>query len=65
MIAVLLSPFLPDTAPEILARLGIPDALAAARLPEAVRWGALSPGTPTAKGPPLFPRIEEAPESAS
>jgi methionyl-tRNA synthetase len=65
VIAVLLSPFLPDTAPEILARLGIPDALAAARLPEAVRWGALSPGTPTAKGPPLFPRIEDAPESAS
>ena len=47
------------TAPEILERLGLPDALAQAKLPEdAARWGVLAPGTPTRKGEPLFPRIE-------
>jgi methionyl-tRNA synthetase len=63
VIAVLLAPFLPDTAPVILDRLGIPDALATARLPDAARWGQLAPGTPTTKGAPLFPRVE-VPEPA-
>ena len=50
---------LPETAPVILQRLGIPEALAAARLPDdAARWGVLAPGTATSKGAPLFPRIE-------
>ena len=59
VIALLLAPFLPDTAPVILERLGIPDALASAKLPDdAARWGLLVPGTPTTKGSPLFPRVE-------
>ena len=58
-VALLLAPFLPDGAPVILERLGIPDALASARLPDdAARWGLLEPGTPTQKGGPLFPRVE-------
>ena len=58
-VALLLAPFLPDAAPVILERLGIPDALASARLPDdAARWGLLEPGTPTQKGGPLFPRVE-------
>jgi methionyl-tRNA synthetase len=62
VIALLLAPFLPDTAPRILERLGIPDALAGARLPrDAARWGLLRPGTPTTTGAPLFPRVELAP----
>jgi methionyl-tRNA synthetase len=57
--ALLLAPFLPETAPVILARLGLADALRDARLPEAAaRWGLLVPGTPTSRGEPLFPRIE-------
>jgi methionyl-tRNA synthetase len=64
VIALLLAPFVPDTAQEILGRLGIPDALKAARLPDdAGRWGVLEPGTATTKGAALFPRIE-APEEA-
>jgi methionyl-tRNA synthetase len=64
-IALLLAPFLPDTAPEILARLGVPDALQTARLPgDAAAWGGLEPGTPTRKGAALFPRIEPPEEDS-
>ena len=60
VIALLLAPFLPETAAELLARLGLDGALASARFPEALRWGGLRPGTPTRQGKPLFPRIERA-----
>ncbi len=57
--ALLLAPFLPATAPVILERLGIPDALSQARLPDdAARWGVLQAGTPTTKGSALFPRLD-------
>ena len=58
-VALLLAPFTPEAARTILERLGLPDALERARLPEdARRWDSPPPGTPTAKGPPLFPRVE-------
>jgi methionyl-tRNA synthetase len=56
--ALLLAPFLPDTAPKILERLGRPEALAGARLPDDAAWGGLDAGSPVSKGAPLFPRIE-------
>jgi methionyl-tRNA synthetase len=63
-IALLLAPFLPETAQEICKRLGIPEYLRTARLPDAAGdWGVLEPGTATTKGAALFPRIE-APEEA-
>jgi methionyl-tRNA synthetase len=59
VIGLLIAPFMPDTAPRILERLGLPDALEEARLPDdAARWGGLASGTPTTHVPPLFPRIE-------
>jgi methionyl-tRNA synthetase len=58
VLAILLSPFLPDKSAEILARLGLEDALAHARLPDDARWGRIPVGSPTSKGKPLFPRIE-------
>jgi methionyl-tRNA synthetase len=59
VVALLLAPFLPEAAPALLARLGLPEALVRARLPDdAARFGALAPGTPVAKGAPLFPRVE-------
>jgi methionyl-tRNA synthetase len=65
VVALLLAAFLPETAAEILARLGIPDALKTTRLPEdAGRWGVLEPGTATTKGAALFPRVE-VPEEAN
>ena len=63
IIALLLAPFLPEAAQEICSRLGIPDALEDARLPEAAAWGQLSPGLATTKGEPLFPRHERESES--
>ncbi len=58
IVALLLSPFLPEKAPEILNRLGLPDALSSARLPEAAAWGQIPIGSATIKGKPLFPRID-------
>ncbi len=60
VIALLLAPFLPETAPELLARLGLEGELGRARLPDALRWGGLRPGTSTRQGKPLFPRMEHA-----
>jgi len=56
--AILLSPFLPEATREILSRLGLADALATARLPEAAAWGETLVGLETTVGPALFPRIE-------
>jgi len=64
VIALLLAPFLPETAQEIFVRLGIPEHGKTARLPDdAARFGVLEPGTATIKGAALFPRIE-APDEA-
>ncbi len=63
IVALLLAPFLPETAPRILDRLGIPDALDGAQLPAAVRWGGIPVGSPTTQGEPLFPRAELPSES--
>ena len=63
--ALLIAPFLPETAPMILERIGAPGALETARLPDdAARWGVLRPGAPTKKGEALFPRIEPLEKSA-
>jgi len=56
--ALLLAPFLPDTAPQILERLGQSGALSDARLPEDAAWGGLAAGAAVSKGAPLFPRVE-------
>ena len=56
--AILLSPFMPETAEEILRRVGQPDELENARLPESIAWGGSRVGTETHKGQPLFPRID-------
>jgi methionyl-tRNA synthetase len=56
--AVMLSPFLPETAAEILVRIGHPGELEVARLPGSAQWGGMQVGATTQKGEPLFPRIE-------
>ena len=62
-LALLLAPFLPATARGLAERVGSPDLLERARLPDdAEAWGRLAPGTPVAKGDPLFPRLELRPE---
>jgi methionyl-tRNA synthetase len=59
--AVLISPFMPQTAEKIQAYLGIsePDRQNLASLEE---WGGLKPGGQVRKGESLFPRIEEGPQ---
>ena len=55
-IAIMLSPFMPFTAPKIFKQLGlaVPEQFALATVP----WGATPDGTKVCKGEPLFPRIE-------
>lgn len=61
IVAVLISPFMPNTTPRILKQLGL-DETAALCLADAQRWGGLSAGTKVASPEPLFPRIEEKEE---
>jgi methionyl-tRNA synthetase len=58
LIAVFASPIMPGAAERLWEQLGIPEALADQRLPEAGRWGLLAPGTKTSKGESLFPRLD-------
>ncbi len=58
ILAVLTSPIMPKAAAHLWEQLGIPERLEAQRLPEAARWGGLSPGFRTAKGDALFPRLD-------
>jgi methionyl-tRNA synthetase len=56
LIALLIAPFMPETAARTMATLGgDPEALA---LEGNDGWGGLHPGTAIAKAAPLFPRIE-------
>lgn len=59
--AVLISPFMPQTAESMLERLGIPKKAMELRFEEDARWGALKEGTPVVKGEALFPRIDLKP----
>ncbi len=52
-VAVALSPFMPDSAAEILRRLGVNGSPSLAEMRE---WGGLAPGNPLDKGNALFPR---------
>jgi methionyl-tRNA synthetase len=58
ILAVLISPIMPDAAERLWAQLGIDEPLASQRLPDDVRWGKLVTGTVTTKGEALFPRLE-------
>ncbi len=67
LIAFCLSPFMPKTSGQMLAKLGLGEAeidakgrLATSPLEAACRFGALKPGTPVTKGEALFPRSEAA-----
>lgn len=62
IVTILVSPFMPTTAPKIWAQLGIETAFANVRLHDAQSWGLLAAGTKVAKPEPIFPRIEIKPE---
>jgi methionyl-tRNA synthetase len=56
--AVLLSPFMPQTARSMLEQLGCGLKKEPVSWEEELVWGRLTPGTLLARGPALFPRIE-------
>jgi len=57
LVAVALTPFLVETPERIWRQLGIDDDIRAVDQQE-LRWGLLEPNTQTAKGDPIFPRID-------
>lgn len=62
IVCILLSPFMPNTAPKIWQQLGIESDFATVTLDDAQGWGRLAPGTKVAKPEPIFPRIEDKSE---
>lgn len=56
--AVLIAPFMPETAEKILARLGCSKSSLELRLADDGQWGTLEEGRAVSKGEALFPRIE-------
>jgi methionyl-tRNA synthetase len=59
LIAVLTYPVMPGAAGSLWEQLGVGEPLDEQRLPDAAEWGRLEPGTKTAKGQALFPRLDE------
>ncbi len=57
-VAVLISPFMPQTSEKIQAQLGISD-LGSQTLASLKEWGGLAPGGRVRKGEALFPRVED------
>jgi methionyl-tRNA synthetase len=56
IVAILISPAMPDTSTEIWHRIGLEGDPSGLRLPAAAGWGAYPGGIPVVKGDPLFPR---------
>lgn len=56
IIAIFISPFMPNTSSKIYEQLGIPEV--DLKMRQDARWGMLKPGIKIKKGKPLFPRIE-------
>ena len=57
IVALLVTPFLPETGAKIWAQLGISESLTEQTLAD-TEFGRLKPATVTKKGDPIFPRIE-------
>jgi methionyl-tRNA synthetase len=58
ILAIMIGPIMPAAAQRLWGQLGIEQPLDAQRLSSAVAWGGLRPGTTTAKGDALFPRLD-------
>jgi methionyl-tRNA synthetase len=59
VIAIFSQPVMPAAAQRLWTQLGIAEPLAGERVPEAAVWGGLRPGTRTARGDALFPRLDD------
>jgi methionyl-tRNA synthetase len=57
-IALMLLPFMPETADKIFEQLGLnPKKEKGKKIEKAIEWGGLEPGAKIKKGKPLFPRV--------
>jgi methionyl-tRNA synthetase len=59
LLCLAIAPFMPQTAEVMARQLGLDTAPSLAAQVRASRWGGLIPGTKIAKGPALFPRIDQ------
>lgn len=60
-IAVLISPFMPDTANRIRAQMGLDEGSGGQSLESAAQWGGLPSGVSIRKPEPIFPRKDTKP----
>jgi methionyl-tRNA synthetase len=58
IVAILVSPAVPQTAQKIWERLGLDGSVTEQRVPKDTAWGAGPTGRTVTKGDPLFPRIK-------
>jgi len=59
VIAILIAPFMPETADKIIEQLGIDTPVDKQGLDSIQKWGWIKPGTQTHQGPQIFPRIDD------
>jgi methionyl-tRNA synthetase len=59
LIALLMSPVMPEASASLWEQLGVGERLDQQRLPDSAEWGRLEPGTKTARGQALFPRLDD------
>jgi methionyl-tRNA synthetase len=65
LLALLLYPFMPDAATQMIRQLGLPLDLSRPLATDAVNWNAPLAGSHIQKGASLFPRIESKPQGAT
>ncbi len=59
VIAILIAPFMPETADKMMKQLGIETPVDEQGLDSIKKWGWIQSGTQTHQGPQIFPRIED------
>ena len=59
VISILISPFMPSTADKMTEQLGIDTSIQQQGLDSLAKWGWVKPGTKSAAGAQIFPRIDD------
>ncbi len=59
VIAILIAPFMPETADKMMEQLGIDTPVDQQGLDSLKKWGWIKPGTQTHQGAQIFPRIDD------
>ena len=59
LVAILIHPFMPESAEKIWGRLGPPEPINSNLLSDAKEWGIVKSGQPVEKGQSLFPRFDD------